>query len=156
MLMKNFIATLFIVILFIIGYLRETFFLVVNSVLNRNSYPFNTAYIEPPKFLYQLSANYLLVLKSFLTIFFAMIFGVITYFFINYYFQNKSYNLIVVKIYTALIVLALLFSLVGLILNRFDFFYTISRFIIGLAQYPLLPLILFVLFFYKTHQEIKS
>lgn len=154
--MKNFIATLFIVLLLVMGYIREMFFLVINSVLKRNEYPFNTAYIEPPKFLYQLSTTYLLALKSIFTIFFAMLFGIITYFFIHYYFQNKLYNLIVVKIYAFLIVLAVLISLVGLILNHFEFFYTISRFIIGLAQHPLLPLILFVLFFYKTHQEIKS
>lgn len=150
MLVKNLFATGFITFLFIIGYLREVFFLVVNSVLRKYPFPYNSAYITPPKFLYSLSNNTLVLLKWVFTFGFFLLFAFVTYLFINFYFRNKTFNKITLKIYILLLVVSFLVSLFGMIFNTFDEAYSLSRLIIGLAQYPLIPLVLFVLFYYKS------
>ncbi|MCB9173564.1 MAG: hypothetical protein H6587_12695 [Flavobacteriales bacterium] len=151
-LIKNSIAGIVIIILFFIGYVREAIFLVINSVLKKYPFPYNSSYITPPKFLYNYSASNLLTIKWVLTFGFSLIFSLITLLLVNFYFKNKMFNLITVRIYLSLIIVSFLLSLIGMMFNNFDETYAISRFVIGLAQYPLLPLVLFVLFYFKSKQ----
>lgn len=152
--LKNILAGSFVVLLFLIGYIRETVFLVINSVLRNYPFPYNRSYITPPAFLYDINDETLLMLKWMLTFVFSALFAGMTILFIQFYFRNTSYNKITLRIYLMLVGVSLLLSLVGIIFNSFDETYAISRFIIGLAQYPLIPLVLFVLFYFKTKAEI--
>jgi hypothetical protein len=150
---KNIFAGGFVILLFILGYLRETIFLVINSVLKDYPFPYNRSYITPPAFLYDYNESSLLMLKWTLTFVFSALFAVLTLLFIHFYFNNKVYNKITLRIYIMLVGVSLLLSLIGMAFNTFDETYAVSRFVIGLAQYPLIPLILFVLFYFKQTIE---
>lgn len=149
-LIKNILAGGFVILLFFVGYLRETVFLVINSVLRKYPFPYNSSYIAPPTFLYDFNDNTLLMLKWVLTFGFSALFAGLTILFIHFYFKNKIYNKITFRIYLMLVGVSLLLSLLGMVFNTFDETYAISRFVIGLAQYPLIPLVLFVLFYFKS------
>ncbi len=150
---KNSITSLLIIFIFLLGYFREMTFLVINSVYNQTPPPYNTAYITPPQFLFQLSNTYLLNLKWGFTLFFSIVFGLSTVLLIHYYFKNKQYNRITILVYISLIVVSTLISVFGIIFHYFETVYTISRFLIGLVQSPLISLVLFVLFYFKTKTQ---
>lgn len=147
--LKNTITTGIFILLFFIGYLREAVFLTLNSVYNNNPFPYNTAYIKPPDFLYQWNESSLYYLKWSLTIGFSFVFAATALLLVHFYFKNHHFNKITIFIYLILIILSTLVSFTGLITNSFDTLYAISRFIIGLVQSPLIALVLFVLFYFK-------
>jgi hypothetical protein len=146
--MKNIITILFFVCLFVIGYVRESIFLVLNSVLYDIPFPYNRAYIAPPQFLYNFSANELIMAKWILTFIFSVFNLIATTFLIKYYFKNKKLTIITFYIYTIIIVLSLLVYIFGYSFTNQAFWYKISRFLIGMVQYPLLTLILFTLYYF--------
>lgn len=153
---KNIIAGVFIILLFVVGYFRETVFLVINSVINKNPYPYNTSYITPPSFLYEYTDRSLILLKWLLTFGFSILFMLLALGFLHFYFRTKKYNQFTIIIYLVLIAISGLVSIFGIIFNNFDDVYTLSRFLIGLVQSPLIPLALFVLFYYKITTEEKK
>lgn len=148
---KNIITGGIIILIFILGYFRELFFLILNAVINQVPFPFNRAYVEPPEFLYNYSPEVLIQLKWFLTLFFSLIFLICTLGLVNFFFKSKSYNRLTMLIYITIIIAAFLIYLIGITLNLEDEFYTVSRFFIGLVQYPLFSLILFSIFYFNTH-----
>ena len=147
---KNSLTSLLVLLIFLLGYLREMTFLVINSVYNNAPAPYNTAYITPPDFLYHLTTSTLMNLKWGLTLLFSVVFGLSTLSLVHYYFKNKQFNKITIIVYTVLIFISFLISLIGILINSFETVYTISRFLIGLVQSPLISIVLFVLFYYKT------
>ncbi len=151
--LKNILAAVFLIIVFFIGYLRETIFLVLNSVLNKYPFPFNSSYASPPDFLYSYSSQTLITMKWVLTFVFSVIFFMVSLVFIHFYFKNRSFNKIIAWTYLFLVGASFLTAVLGILLGNFDETYTLSRFIIGLAQSPLIPLVLFVLFYFKTKIE---
>jgi hypothetical protein len=155
-LLKNIIAGVFIILLFVVGYFRETVFLVINSVINKTPFPYNTSYITPPSFLYHYTDKSLIIIKWVLTVGFSFLFMAITLGFIHFYFRTKKYNHFTIIIYMVLITISGLVSISGIIFNNFDEVYTLSRFLIGLVQSPLIPLALFVLFYFKSTTEEKN
>lgn len=150
---QPFITGLFLLFIFLIGYLREAIFLVINAVYEKKEFPYNSAYITPPDFLYQWSDTTLLYLKWGLTLFFSLIFTGLTLWLIHYYFKIKKYNQFTILIYGTLILFAAIISIIGIIINSFDNVYTLSRFVIGLVQSPLVSLVLFTLFYFISSQH---
>ena len=128
-------------------------FLVINSVYNNAPAPYNTAYITPPDFLYHLTTSTLMNLKWGLTLLFSIAFGLSTLLLVHYYFKNKQFNKVTIIVYTVLIFISFLISLIGILFNSFETLYTISRFIVGLVQSPLISLVLFVLFHFKSKNQ---
>ncbi len=149
---QQFLTGLLLLFIFFVGYIREAIFLIINSVYKNNEFPYNTAYITPPSFLYQWSETTLLFLKWGLTLFFSLTFTALTLWLIHSYFKNKKYNKFTILIYGTLILFAAIVSMVGILTNSFDSVYTLSRFIIGLVQSPLISLVLFVLFYFISNQ----
>ncbi|MBI2280245.1 MAG: hypothetical protein HYU68_06105 [Bacteroidetes bacterium] len=150
---KNISAAVFVVIIFFIGYLRETIFLVLNSVLNKYPFPYNNSYVSPPNFLYSYSSQTLITVKWVLTFGFSILFFMISWVLIHFYFKNRRFNKITVWVYLFLVGVSFLTAALGILLGNFDETYTLSRFVIGFAQSPLIPLVLFVLFYFKTKME---
>lgn len=146
-------AAVFLIIIFFIGYLRETIFLVLNSVLNKYPFPYNNSYVSPPNFLYSYSSQTLITVKWVLTFGFSIIFFMVSWVLIHFYFKNRSFNKITIWAYLFLVGVSFLTAALGILLGNFDETYTLSRFVIGLAQSPLIPLVLFVLFYFKTKME---
>lgn len=153
---KNSLAAVFLVIIFFIGYLRETFFLVLNSVLNRYPFPYNNSYVSPPDFLYSYNSQTLITVKWLLTFGFSIVFFIVSLVLIHFYFKNRSFNKITVWAYLFLIGISFSIAGFGILLGNFDETYALSRFIIGLVQSPLIPLVLFVLFYFKTKMESEK
>ncbi|OFY86482.1 MAG: hypothetical protein A3K10_12370 [Bacteroidetes bacterium RIFCSPLOWO2_12_FULL_31_6] len=151
--LKNSITVLFLVLIFFVGYIRETIFLVINAVLNKYPFPYNSSYVTPSHFLYNLSNAKLVILKYILTFCFSLLFFSLTILLVHFYFKNKGYNKLTLWFYAFLIGFSFLLSIIGILFNNFIDTYTFNRFIIGLAQTPLLPLVLFVLFYFKTKIE---
>lgn len=154
-LLKNIIAGVLIILLFVVGYFRETVFLVINSVINKTPYPYNTSYIKPPSFLYQYTENELIIVKWLLTFGFSVLFLILALVLFHFYFKNNKFNFLTIFIYVILIFISSVVSIFGLIFNNFDGVYTLSRFLIGLVQSPLIPLVLFVLFYFRSFIEEK-
>ena len=150
---KNSLTSLLVIFIFLLGYVREMIFLVINSVYHKAPPPYNTAYITPPEFLYQLTTSTLINLKWGFTLLFSIFFGLSTLLLIHYFFRNKQFNIITIIVYTVLIFISFLISLIGILFNSFETLYTISRFIVGLVQSPLISLVLFVLFYFKTENQ---
>ena len=146
---QQFLTGLLLLFIFFVGYVREAIFLVINSVYKDQGFPYNSAYITPPDFLYQWNETTLLYLKWGLTLFFSLTFTGLTLWLIHYYYQNKKFNLFTLVIYGSLILFASTVSIVGVLINNFDSVYTLSRFIVGLVQSPLISLVLFVLFYFN-------
>lgn len=150
---KNILAAIFLIIFFFIGYLRETIFLVLNSVLNKYPFPYNSSYVSPPNFLYSYSNQTLVTVKWVLTFGFSIVFFMVSLVLIHFYFKNRRFNKITVWVYLFLVGVSFLTAALGILLGNFGETYTLSRFVIGLAQSPLIPLVLFVLFYFKTKME---
>ncbi len=148
------ILTLFsFILLFIIGYIRESIFLVINSVLNNYPFPYNPSYIPPPEYLYSLTTQELINLKWFFTLVFSLLFMLLSWLIIHFVFNSKTYNKIVIYIYTFFISISFLIAGIGILFNCFEILYTPSRFIVGIIQSPLLVIILFSLFFLLNQNE---
>ena len=143
-------------LLFIIGYIRESVFLVINSVLNQYPFPYNPSYIPPPAYLYSLSSQELINLKWVFTIVFSLLFMLFSWLIIHFYFNTKKYNKIILYIYLTLISISFLFAVVGILFNCFDILYTPSRFIAGIVQSPILVITLFTLLLFINHIETKN
>ncbi len=135
------------------GYFREATFLVINSVIHNNPFPYNSVYLKPPDFLYALSTQQLLNLKWFLTLAFSLLFMGITLGLVQFYFNSKKFNYLTVLVYCLLIGISAIITFIGLMLGNFETVYSISRFVVGLAQSPLTSLVLFVLFYFKYKTE---
>ncbi|MCC7333020.1 MAG: hypothetical protein IT232_10490 [Flavobacteriales bacterium] len=147
---KNTILIGYITLLLVVGYIRESIFLVINSTINNVPFPYNNAYITPPKFLYEIDFGNLILSKWVLTLFFTIGFTALTSALIYKYFKNKSFVILTVIIYSSIFILALLVSSIGFFINKYDELYLLGRLIAGLTQGPLLSLILFVLFYFKN------
>ena len=149
MIRKNILTTLFFILLFILGYIRETLFLVVNSVLLKYPFPYNRSYITPPEFLQNLTPDELISIKWLSTFGFSALFCFATAFLIHYYFKRKLFLKITFLLYIGITCFSGTSMLLGYMLNDYNYFYPLARFLMGLLQYPLFSLILFVLFYYS-------
>jgi len=154
-LIKNTITGFSILIIFLLGYLRELVFLTINAVVDKVPFPYTRAYLKPPNFLYDLSPSFLFYLKWGLTFIFSLLFCLFTLLLVNFYFKSKSFNKLTIITYAVLFICSLFISLLGFLFDQFNSFYTISRVIAGLLQYPLLSLIIFTMFYFikKLHNE---
>lgn len=146
---KTFQVLLCFFLAFIVGYFREALFLVVNGVANKNGFPYNTAYIAPPQFLYDLSGNGLLLIKWLGTLFFTLLFMLLSVGMAKVYMGNHKARTGIVVVYTALFFAALFVSVLGFVTGNFSSYYPVSRFIVGVCQSPLLVLVMFLLLYYK-------
>ncbi len=148
--LKNILLFILFTLIYLLGYIRETSFLVINSVLRNYSFPYNSAYVSPPTYILEMSNGELIILKWALTLIFSLLFLGITLLTVHLYFKSKKFNRVIFYIYSLIITLSFVIYLFGVITGLKENCYTISRFIIGLVQYPILSLILFALFYFIT------
>lgn len=147
---KYVVFVLFVILTYLLGYLREGVFITINSVINKVPFPYNRAYITPPDFLYNYSLSQLILIKWVFTFLFFFIFLTVAVGVVHYFFHNRKYNKIVFVVFVTFFVLSFLFYTVGFLTNNLESFYPISRFFAGIVQDPF-PIYLFlVLFFYTT------
>jgi len=150
---NKFILLTILLVVFFIGYIRETIFLVINSVIFNYDFPYNRSYVNPPEYLLNKSTEYLVNVKWFLTILFPLIFLGILIGIIKYYFNNKRYIKYSLVIYFTLFFISFILFALGFLFNNYDFVYPITRFFMGLAQSPLTILVLFVVFYFNERSS---
>ena len=147
---KYVVFVLFVILTYLLGYLREGVFITINSVINKVPFPYNRAYITPPDFLYNYSLSQLFLIKWVFTFLFFFIFLTVAVGVVHYFFHNRKYNKIVFVVFVTFFVLSFLFYTVGFLTNNLESFYPISRFFAGIVQDPFLIYLFLVLFFYTT------
>lgn len=151
--LKKIIVIVLFLISFIIGYARETIFLVINAVIHNYPYPYNISYVKPPSFLYQLPIESLTQIKWLLTFVFSMVFMGVCLLITNFYFKNKRYNYIVIFTYTLLLIIASFVVMLGYLFNAYNAFYTFSRMLAGVMQSPIFPIFLFIAFYINQNRR---
>jgi hypothetical protein len=149
---KKIIVAFIFILAFSVGYLRETLFVVINTVIHQYPFPYNPSYLKPPNFLYQLSTSELITIKWLFTFFFFLVFMGLSLLAVHIYFKSKTFNKIVIVINTMLFIFAFILSLIGIVFNIFDEIYPLSRFLVGLLQSPLLTFSIFTLFYFIKKQ----
>ena len=87
---KNIVTAIAFVIMLFIGYIRETIFLVLNSVLYDYPFPYNRSYTEPPAFLMEWSDQTIVNVKWLLTFGFSVLFMFLTALIIRFYFKKQT------------------------------------------------------------------
>lgn len=152
---KYVVFLLFIIVTYLLGYIREGVFITINSVINKVPFPYNRAYITPPDFLYQYSITELTLFKWLLTLFFFLIFLMVAVGVVHYFFYNRKYNKIVFVVFVIFFALSFLFYTIGFLTNNLESFYPISRFFAGIVQDPF-PIYLFIVLFFYTNKTFKE
>lgn len=146
----------FLVLFVLLGLFREYVFVNINNVIYFKYYK-NTTMPIPFGFgwLTQFSYSVLYYMKYPLTVLF-----VTTYFFLNLYFLRQMgvhsfYRRILILAYTLIVVISSALMLyayyVNQKLNEEEYF--ISRGLMGLAQSPLISLVLFVLYLWDKNKQ---
>ncbi len=138
------------------GYVRETIFLVINSVLYQYDFPYNRSYVTPPNFIYDCSIDYLVGLKWALTVLFSLAFMGMLLWLIKIYFTQKRLYAYTLLIYGIFFSVSLIFISMGYVIGEVNSIYPIARFFMGLAQSPLTILILFVVFYFYEKYEVDK
>jgi len=131
------IAVLFIG-LFVLSYLRESYFRVINGIISNRKSNIN---IAPPEFLKNnFTPEQLINLKWILTIFFCFCFWGIGVLILKKLFPGKNFFKKFSIIYISFFVLAVCLALSGKIVGQWEEFYSISRSLIGILHSPVLIL----------------
>jgi hypothetical protein len=147
-----------IVVVFIIGYIRELIFVHINFQRTQVYYhetdlDYNYTFPGILLFLKKLDYAQLTQLKWILTVLFYLIYFGITYLLISAIFKNKTYNLITIASHLVFFLIAGIFYLVGVFTGKGLEGYTLSREFMGILQSPLLLMILIPTFILSDRQK---
>ena len=154
---KYILFALIISALLFFGYSRDLIFKSINKILQSSDHhTIDTL----PRFL-QFLENYdhttLLNIKWLLTILFSLIYLAITIIAIQLLFKNKKYIRIIFTVYIVIILISALFIGLGLLFkNTSETMYEFARYLMGIAQSPIVLMILIPAFKLSEKEEIKD
>lgn len=140
---KKYILLLLIVcVLLLMGYYRDFVFKTINALLQAKEY--DAVFTSPPtlQFLDHYSAEALIKLKWALTLLFTLVYCGITLFTINIVFGKKKYNQLTIAAYAVIILLSGMLMLLGYAFGLAEHMYEPARYLMGLAQSPVILMIL--------------
>jgi hypothetical protein len=141
----------------ITGFSRDFIFKSINGLLkawDSNQY----YYLHPSiSFLEKYDYNTLINLKWLLTICFSLFYLLITLFAVRFFFgKKKKYLFIVYAAYLSLICISGLSVLGGYLFNSTERMYEFARYLMGMAQSPLILMILIPLFKFMEKENINT
>lgn len=140
---KYFVLLLIVTLIVFISFYRDYFFRTVNAMLLAWDYEMDYPMPAHLRFFESFDYDEVLNLKWLFTLVFASIFYFISRFTIQYLFNNKNYNRIVLFAFVGLTVLSGLFMAIGwMVPSSLERMYEIARFLMGLAQSPVVLMIL--------------
>ncbi len=141
---NKYLVLFFIVTLIVfISFYRDYFFRTVNAMLLAWDYEMDYPMPAHLRFFESFDYDAVLNLKWLFTLLFAAVFYFISRFTIQYLFNNKNYNRIVLFAFIGLTVLSGLFMAIGwMVPSSLERMYEIARFLMGLAQSPVVLMIL--------------
>jgi VIT1/CCC1 family predicted Fe2+/Mn2+ transporter len=140
------------------GFFRDFVFLNVNEQTRVTYYHTHDSTVNPVfSCLSAWSYNRLYFLKWVLTFLFSFLFMALTMVFMRLVFIGKKYLRLVALSYAALILLAGLFFLTGWLAGHSEKSYIIARFLMGIAQGPIVLMVLLPAFkLYERGTELKN
>ncbi len=145
-----------LVILFVlVGFLREHIFVQINYRLGylRTLDPSYDPYMTLP-FIRDLSFSTLYYGKFVLTLLFSLIYMLLGYTLINMLFHNSVFNKYTIALFLLVIFISFILYLTGYLYNDIYSSYEIARYLAGLVQSPIIPMVLVLVFkFGKTEVE---
>jgi hypothetical protein len=125
-------VSLLIVLAIFLGFYRDRLFIPINEAIKRG-----------------LQVG---MIKWFLTLGFTVAYWLLTIALVRVIFQSKRYVLIGVGAYLFILLIALLVSTFGYFFSSFQEVYPLVRSIMGIAQSPIIAMVLIVWFYLDTSQ----
>lgn len=145
---RRLLLVLLIVLAIGLGFFREFVFININEQMRVTYYHASDSHVAGMfRFLEGYSYATLYYLKWPLTLFFAALFAGITSLIIRYWFPGKNYTRVVFFTFGAIFLLAFLLFMLGWLTGADYFFYTLARFLVGLAESPALLAVLIPAFY---------
>lgn len=134
---------LIILALLLLGYYRDFIFRTINSMLQAMDYK---ADYTPPvsmKFLKGCSYDALTNLKWLLTLVFSLVYLLLALITMKILFNNRKYRNMTIGVYLAILLVSGIFMLCGLLFESTSArMYEFSRYLMGMAQSPIILMIL--------------
>ncbi len=137
-------SVLFIGLVILIGFLRETYFVRIKwneAVIEGTAYKQAAFWLFT--FLENLSLNQLTIAKYIGTIFFVLAFWGLSLLMIKLFFTNQNYYRLIHFVFILVLSFGLLVYAIGFLFAKNQEFYSFSRWIIGFIETPLSIAILF-------------
>lgn len=134
---------LMILVILLLGYYRDFLFRTLNSILQARDY--ESAYNVPPslKFLDGYSYSMLVRLKWILTIAFSLLYLSLSLITLRLLFNNRKYGLITIGVYIIVMAVSGIFMFLGVLFQDISpRMYEIARYLMGMAQSPIILMIL--------------
>ncbi|HEX8517710.1 MAG TPA: hypothetical protein VF868_16040 [Bacteroidia bacterium] len=138
---------IFLILLLIgLGYYRDFVFKSTHALLR--AWDLETDYYIHPSlsFLENYEYETIVNLKWVFTILFSIAYLSATLIAVKFIFHNKKFMIITVWVYTGIVLLSGLLMLIGIISGSTENMYEFARYFMGMAQSPLILMILFPLF----------
>jgi len=141
---KYFLFFLVVVLLIVVGFLRDFIFVNLNYQASLAYYHQDNDYKLSSliSFIETWSYKRLYISKWILTMLFTILYGAITYFCVYFFFREKKYNKISIGIYIVIISISFLIYLFGYFTNNYQKAYSVSRQLMGLLQSPIIIMLL--------------
>jgi len=144
-----------VIILIVIGFLRDSMFIWINALRKAYLDLINAFPNIPGNAFYQNSVNYLYNTKWILTGLYTLLYSYIALLIIFLIFKNISF----VKISFALMIgigsVAIMIYVGGIMLNHSEIAYTLARRLMGLLQSPVLLMILLAACFFYSRLSLN-
>jgi hypothetical protein len=138
-------AIFVIILLFLVvgtGFLRDYLFKSVNALLKAWDYDQDYYLPAPLSFLENYEYNTLVNLKWLMTLIFSIIYLFISIFSLKLIFHDHRYRRLCIYTYAAIILLSGLFIGWGMIAGKPEKMYEFARYLMGMAQSPIVLMIL--------------
>ncbi len=151
---RNIALFLIVCALLFFGYYRDFIFKNINALLQ--AWDYDMVYNMPSSlhFLEKFEDDGLTNIKWLLTLLFSIIYMVIAIITVQLLFKNKRYVYLTIVVYVGLIAISGLFIGTGFILkNTSETMYAFARYLMGMAQSPLVLMILVPAFKLTEKQE---
>lgn len=151
------IVSCILALLVLSGYIRDTVFKSINAVLR--AWDLDQDYFLPSflSFLENYEYETLENLKWLLTILFCLLYLLLSIFAIKLFFNNSAYIKISIYTYLGIILISGIFILIGFIFNSASSkMYEFARYLMGMAQSPIVLMILIPTFKLSEKKDFKT
>jgi hypothetical protein len=140
---KTVLLILLILLFLACGFFRDYVFLNVNEAMRLSYYHVSDSTVSPGmKFMESYTYPQMYYIKWALTFFFSLLFMLLTMAFVRLFYTERKYIIWTLYAYLSLVLIAALFWAGGYLANHSDKGYIISRFLMGMAQSPVVLMVL--------------
>lgn len=151
------LITIICILVILTGYLRDSVFKTINALLR--SWDLEQDYYLPPflSFLENYEYDTLLNLKWQLTLLFSILYLILSLFAIKLVFKNRKYMTITILTYVGIIILSAVFTTIGYLFEgTSEKMYEFARYLMGMAQSPIVLMILIPTFKLSEKENFKT